>query len=105
MEEEGKVLSQRLRQRLEELGFKFESFSSGDVIWGFDGITRYYPEENYLKNSNDGKPAVSLKIKKTHNGITLIINSVPFQEKYHLDKAPLTEEEVFDVVEKYLKLL
>ncbi len=94
-----------LKEKIESLGFKYQGINGGDVIWGFDGVTKNFPEDIYVRDSTDGKPPISLKIKKTLGGITVILNSMPFQERYHLDKAPLKEEEVFEVVEKYLKLL
>lgn len=94
-----------LRDKIEALGFKYQGVNGGDVIWGFDGVTKNFPEDIYVREALDGKPAISLKIKKTLGGITVILNSIPFQEKHHLDKAPLKEEEVVEVVEKYLKLL
>lgn len=94
-----------LRDKIEALGFKYQGVNGGDVIWGFDGVTKNFPEDIYVREALDGKSAISLKIKKTLGGITVILNSIPFQEKHHLDKAPLKEEEVVEVVEKYLKLL
>jgi hypothetical protein len=94
-----------LKEKIESLGFKYQGVDGGNVIWGFDGVTKHFPEDVYVRESVDGKPSISLKIKKTLGGITVIINSIPFQERYHLDRAPLNEEEVFEVVERYLKLL
>jgi hypothetical protein len=94
-----------LKEKIESLGFKHQGVDGGNIIWGFDGVTKYFPEDVYLRDSIDGKPQLSLKIKKTTNGITVVINSVPFQEKYHFDKSLLKEEEVFEAIERYLKLL
>lgn len=92
-----------LREKIEALGFKYQGAAGGDIIWGFDGVTKNFFEDIYTRDSLDGKPPISLKIKKTLNGVTVILNSIPFQKKYHLDVALLKESEVLDVIEKYLK--
>lgn len=94
-----------IRSKLEERGFILQEISQGEVIWGFDGTTKYFPEDNYLREPIDESPMLTLKLRKTSTGITLIINSLPFQTKHHLDKAPLTEDEVIPVVDKYIKSL
>lgn len=104
MDEEGMIFPM-LKQKLSELGFKFQSSNRNELIWGFDGVTKYYPEENYIRDAIDGKPQISLKLRKTMNGITVILNTVPFKEKFHLDKAPLTEDEAIDVIKKYINML
>ncbi|MBS3052079.1 MAG: hypothetical protein J4428_01760 [Candidatus Aenigmarchaeota archaeon] len=92
-----------IRHKLEERNFILQEINQGDVIWGFDGVTKYFPEDNYIRENVNGSPKFSLKLRKTSTGITLIINSVPFQTKHHLDKAPLKEEDVISIVDKYLK--
>lgn len=99
------MLFPKLKQKLNEMGFNFQSSAKDEVIWGFDGVTKYYPEEFYIKEFDDGKPKISLKLRKTMNGITVILNTIPFKEKFHLDKAPLTEDEAIEVIQKYINLL
>lgn len=107
MEDDGysNVLFPTLKQKIEELGFKFQGSNQNELIWGFDGVTKYYPEDIYVRESIDGKPSVSLKLKKTSSGITVILNSITFSERFHLDKAPLTEQEAIETVKNYIKLL
>ncbi|MCX8178433.1 MAG: hypothetical protein N3D75_01230 [Candidatus Aenigmarchaeota archaeon] len=103
---EGDVaLFPKLKQKLNEIGFKLQSSNRDEVIWGFDGVTKYYPEEMYIRDSENGKPKVSLKLRRTMNGITVILNTVPFKEQFHLDRAPLTEDEAIDIIQKYINLL
>jgi hypothetical protein len=97
------ILFPTLKPKLEELGFAFHEFSSDELIWGFDGVTKYYPEDHYRRQPVDSIPSISLKIRKTNNGMTVTLNSVPFKEKLHLDKGLLKEEQVIDLIEKYLK--
>ncbi len=92
-----------VRPKLEERGFSLQEINQGDVIWGFDGVTKYFPEDNYIRESVNGSPSLALKLRKTSTGVTLIINSLPFQSKHHLDKAPLKEDDIVRTVDEYIK--
>ncbi|MEM5793100.1 MAG: hypothetical protein QXY45_01940 [Candidatus Aenigmatarchaeota archaeon] len=106
LEKMGVLVSSNIRDELENLGFKIMPNNDvNGVMWGFDGKTKYFPRDTYIRESIDGKPSLKLSIEKTTNGFTLIINSNPFKQQNHLRRSELSIEEIMPIVKEYLHLL
>lgn len=98
-------ISLELKNELEQIGFLISETPDTGVMWGFDGSTKYFPRETYVKESIDGKPKLKLRIEKTNVGIILIINSIPFKPHNHLDRAELSPKDIIPIVKDYMNLI
>jgi len=98
-------ISSELKDQLKQLGFMLSHTPDNGVMWGFDGSTKYFPRETYIREPIDGKLQIKLKLEKTNNGIILIINSNPFKSQNHLDRSQLKVEEIIPIVEEYTNLI
>ena len=91
-------ISLEIRRQLEELGFRFATTPEDGVIWGFDGSTKYFPRETYVREGENGRPGMKVRLEKTVNGINLIVNSDPFDIRHHIDKYQITPQEIIATV-------
>jgi len=99
-------VSLKIKDQLEALGFKMISNpETNGIMWGFDGKTKYFPRDTYIRDEVNGKPKIKMSIEKTTNGFTLIINSNPFQPKNHLRRSELSIDEILPIVKEYIDLL
>jgi len=98
-------ISSELKDQLQQLGFIFSHTHENGVMWGFDGSTKYFPRETYIRESKDGKTQIKLRLEKTNNGIILIINSDPFNQQNHLDRSQLEVKEIISIVKEYISLI
>ncbi|OGI15698.1 hypothetical protein A3K63_04685 [Candidatus Micrarchaeota archaeon RBG_16_49_10] len=103
--EERNLISLEIKNELEKLGFALSETPDAGLIWGFDGTMKYFPRETYVREAADGKPLVKLRVEKTINGLTLVVNSVPFNPQRHIDRAELDEKAVVKLVNDYVKVL
>ena len=104
--EVGLGVSHKIKNELEQLGFKMTlNTDINGVMWGFDGKTKYFPRDTYIRDPCDGKPMLKLSVERTTNGFTLIINSNPFKQQNHLRRSELEIDEIIPIVKEYLHLL
>ena len=99
------LIPTEIKDKLQELGFILSSTPDSGVMWGFDGSTKYFPRQSYIREEKDGKPKIKLRIEKTTNGFILIINSIPFKEQNHLSRYEIGIEEIIPVVKEYIALI
>ena len=80
------LIPPEIKNQLEQLAFTLSTAPENGVMWGFDGKTEYFPREIYIREENDRKLKIKLKIEKTTNGFNLVINSIPFKKQNHLNR-------------------
>ena len=98
-------ISPELKDQLHQLDFMFSHTHENGVMWGFDGSTKYFPRETYIREPKDGKTQIKMRLEKTNNGIILIINSNPFKQQNHLDRSQLEVKEIIPIVKEYISLV
>lgn len=99
------LISSKIKDELQEMNFILSTTLESGVMWGFDGSTKHFPRDTYVKEEKDGKPKIKLKVEKTNNGFTLIINSIPFKIQNHIDRYQLEIEEIIPIVKEYMSLI
>ncbi|NCN39248.1 MAG: hypothetical protein COY38_05000 [Candidatus Aenigmarchaeota archaeon CG_4_10_14_0_8_um_filter_37_24] len=99
------LMTAEIKTDLEGMGFNLFHTLENGVMWGFDGSTKYFPRETYIRESNNGKPKIKMRLEKTNNGIILIINSEPFKQQNHLDRAQLEVKDILTIVKEYMNLI
>ena len=104
-QKEATPITSEIKDGLQELGFVLFNTPESGVMWGFDGSTKYFPRQTYIREEKDGKPKIKLRIEKTINGFTLIINSIPFKSQNHLNRSQLDVKDIISIVKEYLSLI
>ena len=99
------LIPPEIKNGLGKLGFIPSPTPESGVMWGFDGKTKHFPRETYIREKSDEKPNIKLKIEKTTNGFTLIINSIPFKPHNHLDRSQFDIENTISIVKEYIDLI
>jgi len=99
------LIPAKLKDELQELGFVLSATIDSGVMWGFDGSTKYFPRKTFMREKVDDKPKIKLRIEKTTNGFTLIINSIPFKPRYHLNRYELAVAEIVPILKEYIDLI
>ena len=98
-------ISSEIKDQLQQLGFILSQTLENGVMWGFDGSTKYFPRETYIREPKDEKIQIKLRLEKANNGIILIINSNPFKQQNHLDRSQLEVKEIISIVKEYISLI
>jgi len=98
-------ITSEIKDDLQEVGFTLSATPDTGVMWGFDGSTKYFPRDTYIREKRDGKPEIKLRVEKTTNGFILIVNSNPFKPQNHLDRSQLRIDEVIPIIKEYISLL
>ena len=62
-------MSREIKDDLQQLGFVLSNTPESGVMWGFDGKTKYFPRDTYIRDSIEGKPKIKLRIEKTNQSI------------------------------------
>jgi hypothetical protein len=98
-------ITHELKDEIQRLGFVLTNTPENGVMWGFDGKTKYFPRNTYIREKKDNKPKIKLMIEKTTNGFRLIINSIPLASHNHLNRSELEIQEIMPIIREYLDLI
>jgi hypothetical protein len=97
------LISGGLKDSLQKMGFVLTHTPESGLMWGFDGKTKYFPRETYIREKKGNKLKIKLRIEESNNGLNILMNSNPFRTENHLKKHGLMPNEIIPIIKEYLK--